>query len=141
MDSKAQIQYPYVADPVYQSDGWRMILDERSRQIHIEGFSPSMDCTYPQGRLAAAGKSYELAHNAAEPLPRDWPFHHLWWKPSNNPIRNFVRAGALYIAEADRAMALDPAGSTRSHCMAEAKRMAEAINILQKVTLCDLTMA
>lgn len=32
----------------------------------------------------------------------DWPWHSSWWKPSDDPIRNLVKAGALIAAEIDR---------------------------------------
>jgi hypothetical protein len=31
-----------------------------------------------------------------------WPWDEKWWKPSTNPIRNLVKAGALIAAEIDR---------------------------------------
>lgn len=32
----------------------------------------------------------------------DWPWHSSWWRPSDDPIRNLVKAGALIVAEIDR---------------------------------------
>jgi hypothetical protein len=32
----------------------------------------------------------------------DWPWDASWWKPSNDPVRNLVKAGALIAAEIDR---------------------------------------
>lgn len=34
--------------------------------------------------------------------PNDWPWDRSWWKPSPDPIRNLVKAGALIAAEIDR---------------------------------------
>jgi hypothetical protein len=34
--------------------------------------------------------------------PSDWPWEKSWWKPSADPIRNLVKAGALIAAEIDR---------------------------------------
>lgn len=31
-----------------------------------------------------------------------WPWESKWWKPSNDPIKNLVKAGALIAAEIDR---------------------------------------
>lgn len=31
-----------------------------------------------------------------------WPWDENWWKPSLDPIRNLVKAGALLAAEIDR---------------------------------------
>jgi hypothetical protein len=37
-------------------------------------------------------------------IPRPWPpsWSYNWWKPSDDPIRNLVKAGALIAAEIDR---------------------------------------
>jgi hypothetical protein len=37
-------------------------------------------------------------------VPNDWPkeWNVDWWKPSDDPIRNLVKAGALIAAEIDR---------------------------------------
>ena len=32
----------------------------------------------------------------------DWPWAKKWWKPSDDPVRNLVKAGALIAAEIDR---------------------------------------
>ena len=34
--------------------------------------------------------------------PECWPWDHEWWKPSDDPVRNLVKAGALIAAEIDR---------------------------------------
>lgn len=31
-----------------------------------------------------------------------WPWDYKWWKPSDDPIKNLVKAGALIAAEIDR---------------------------------------
>lgn len=36
------------------------------------------------------------------PSTASWPFDASWWKPSNDPIRNLIKAGALIAAEIDR---------------------------------------
>lgn len=40
------------------------------------------------------------------PTP-DWSWDLAWWKPSTDPIRNLVKAGALIAAEIDRLLADD----------------------------------
>jgi hypothetical protein len=35
-------------------------------------------------------------------LPTYWPWDKEWWKPSDDPTRNLVKAGALIAAEIDR---------------------------------------
>jgi hypothetical protein len=37
-----------------------------------------------------------------------WPWDQDWWKPSPDPIRNLVKAGALIAAEIDRLQRLAP---------------------------------
>ena len=39
-------------------------------------------------------------------LMKFWPWHRCWWKPSDDPIRNLVKAGALLAAEIDRLQAI-----------------------------------
>jgi hypothetical protein len=35
-------------------------------------------------------------------VPEDWPFDPSWWKPSEDRVRDLVKAGALIAAEIDR---------------------------------------
>jgi hypothetical protein len=35
-------------------------------------------------------------------VPSSWPWDYDWWKPSDDPIRNLTKAGALIAAEIDR---------------------------------------
>jgi hypothetical protein len=39
---------------------------------------------------------------------RLWPWDPSWWKPSPDPIRNLVKAGALIAAEIDRLQRRQP---------------------------------
>jgi hypothetical protein len=98
-----------VSDELSGSD---LIMLERYRQIAQEEWTPEHDDTFYQGELACAGASYAMAasvqssHNAqlaqlAKP-PRQWPYEDKWWKPTADPIRNLVKAGALIAAEIDR---------------------------------------
>lgn len=36
-----------------------------------------------------------------------WPWDEEWWKPSEDPVRNLVKAGALIAAEIDRLQRVD----------------------------------
>lgn len=36
-----------------------------------------------------------------------WPWDNKWWKPSDDPIKNLIKAGALIAAEIDRLNAID----------------------------------
>ena len=88
-----------------------MILDERDRQITQEGFGFDHDDAQKDGQLAKAAESYlcivccpdeEGDENGKVRPQYDWPWSKADWKPSNNPIRNLVKAGALIAAEIDR---------------------------------------
>ncbi len=80
----------------------------------VEGFGPDHDAHYPMGELSCAAGAYVMAAAwqvacPGESLPGDtppmWPdliTANLWWKPSNDPVRNLVKAGALIAAEIDR---------------------------------------
>lgn len=91
--------------------GASLIAAERARQIEIEGWSPEHDDQHKHGELAEAAGSYcdLAAYQSAVPStpnnygrPLGWPFESHWWKPSEDPIRNLVKAGALLAAEIDR---------------------------------------
>ena len=91
----------------------RDVLAERQRQISVEGWEPERDNTYRHGELASAAASYAqcaglqgegaTTENAfKEPFAENWPWSEAWWKPSAEPRRNLVKAGALILAEIER---------------------------------------
>lgn len=86
--------------------GAEFIATERLRQIRQEGFTHGHDDTHPEGCLTAAADCYMyLTHTLEAPDnigPLVWPWHPRWFKPSPDPRRNLVKAGALYLAEAER---------------------------------------
>jgi len=95
--------------------GAHMILDERRRQIEKEGWTSEHDDVHRLGELSQAAHVYAEVASAqargasSEEFPADmmvaegdWPFEECWWKPSPDPIRNLVKAGALVAAEIDR---------------------------------------
>jgi hypothetical protein len=87
--------------------GIELIADERSRQVSQEGWTPEHDDEHSTGELAQAALCYakyaELQGRSSEQwFERDWPWDETWWKPSPDPIRNLVKAGALIAAEIDR---------------------------------------
>ena len=93
---------------------WTDVLDERKRQVAVEGWTPEHDDEHDEGELAAAAGSYAI--NPAcmlspydgvprDELPDTWPpeWDVKWWKPSpDNPRRDLVKAGALILAEIER---------------------------------------
>ena len=88
------------------------VVAERRRQVEAEGWTPAHDDKHKRRQLALAAQSYLATH--AEPdvdCPRrphlnrecwNWPWSKKWWKPSKDPVRNLVKAGALIAAEIDR---------------------------------------
>ena len=96
---------------VAPTEGAEMIAKERRRQIEQEGWSDGHDDTHTDIELARAAHGYvEAAVYASAfgiPMPLDqmnseWPWDAGWWKPSNDPVRNLTKAGALIAAEIDR---------------------------------------
>ena len=91
-----------------RQDGAALIAAERERQVTAEGWTPEHDDHHPDGSIAMAGAAYALvATSAFQDLDPDaayglWPWHVSWWKPSDDPVKNLVRAGALIAAEIDR---------------------------------------
>ena len=94
--------------------GTELIAAERQRQIEVEGWSPEHDDEHDAGQLVDAARAYTWAalcevkfganSQDLKLLPNDWPKE--WdkgrWKPSDDPIRNLTKAGALIAAEIDR---------------------------------------
>jgi len=92
-----------VESPV--SRGVELIADERKRQVEAEGWTPEHDDKYSSNELIRAGGCYANA-------PYSWPWSAEWWKPSDDPIRNLVKAGALIAAEIDRLLRLEAKKTT-----------------------------
>lgn len=93
------------------SSGAGLIEQERQRQIEKEGWDSEHDDDHEYGILAKAGalyamEAYKLQMHECQRLsheaPDGWPWDEDWWKPSPNPIRNLIKAGALIAAEIDR---------------------------------------
>ena len=91
-----------------------LIAAERERQVAVEGWTPEHDDKHGRGELLSAAQSYAFAVPKAIAIQREliamdgiesgpmWPWEPSWWKPSLDPIRNLVKAGALIAAEIDR---------------------------------------
>ncbi len=94
-----------------QGTGVSLIAEERERQIANEGWTFDHDDEHDLGELIGASVSHAGAAlhkvsdgeiDAMESLKEFWPFDEACWKPSDDPIRNLVKAGALIAAEIDR---------------------------------------
>jgi hypothetical protein len=92
------------------SFGAQRIMDERIRQILQEGFNEEHDDGHREGSIIEAAIAYAdeplLIYAGAERedvgVPNQWPWEPSAWKPSADPIRNLIKAGALIAAEIDR---------------------------------------
>ena len=92
--------------------GIELIAEERRRQIEQEGWTPEHDDQHEDGELSQVGAEYSaiaakqvslgFSPNNIKKIPAGWPWARKWWKPSPDPIRNLVKAGALIAAEIDR---------------------------------------
>jgi len=103
-------------------NGIQLIAAERTRQVADEGWTPQHDDRHERNELALAAAAYALRGSGRDELYATigrhpfsgfnagyvgtarlfWPFEKEWWKPSGDPIRNLVKAGALIAAEIDR---------------------------------------
>lgn len=86
-----------------RADGAAMIAFERRRQVDAEGWTPEHDDEHGGGELVDAAVAYlRCGLTSASDAKFPWPWATDWWKPSDDPITNLVRAGALIAAEIDR---------------------------------------
>jgi hypothetical protein len=87
-----------------RSLGINAIAEERRRQVEKEGWTPEHDDEHERCELWRAARSYLVFAYAGErdDIPVGWPWDEDDWKPSEDPIRNLVKAGALIAAELDR---------------------------------------
>ncbi len=92
--------------------GIELVAAERKRQMEEEGWTPEHDSTHIYGEIVGAARAYawyaqssicKLKKSSNPPLA--WPWDNHWWKPSDDPIRNLVKAAALICAEIDRIQA------------------------------------
>ncbi|HGM5697404.1 TPA: hypothetical protein ACKPZN_003842 [Pseudomonas aeruginosa] len=79
---------------------WLDVQAERRRQITAEGWTPEHDDLYCAAELPRAAAAYIL-NGANDEAPAVWPFVAKWWKP-RDARSNYVRAGALILAEIER---------------------------------------
>lgn len=104
-----------VAEPAPpEGSGVEMIAAERERQKSVEGWTPEHDDGHACGEISMAARAYVSVASELTRIPDaveekwtgrpygGWPWAYEWWKPSPDPIRNLVKAGALIAAEIDR---------------------------------------
>ncbi len=95
-------------------NGVELIADERERQITTKGWDASHDDTHVGGDMLWAACCYveqvQILDKSDKSMPETWPWDYEWWKPSPDPIRNLVKAGALIAAEIDRLQRVQPEG-------------------------------
>lgn len=96
--------------------GTELIAEERARQIQSEGWTADHDDGHRRLQMTRAAACYLLntwekskleesatgRHVVAAAVNVLWPWEQEWWKPSSDPVRNLVKAGALIAAELDR---------------------------------------
>ena len=80
--------------------GIELIAAERQRQIEEERRSLGRDAeVYTDGEFVDAAMCYASQDSEQH---WSWPWSDEWWNPSDDPVRNLVKAGALIAAEIDR---------------------------------------
>lgn len=99
------IKLPAAAPGKSVPQAWLDVLAERRRQVEAEGWTPEHDDLYCAAELPRAAAAYILS-GANDEAPAIWPFLAKWWKP-RDARANYMRAGALILAEIER---LDRAG-------------------------------
>lgn len=98
--------------------GVEMIAAERQHQIDEENYTVEHDAGHTDGELAKAAACYAVhagtglsgrwgcppgdPYTGARYKPLGWPFELRFWKPTDDPVRDLAKAGALIAAEIDR---------------------------------------
>lgn len=89
-------------------DGAQLIADERERQIASEGYTTEHDRGHALD-LSKAAQSYTgyAIRSQRGVTDRDVPIMWPWgyWKPTGDPVRDLVKAGALIAAAIDSLLA------------------------------------
>lgn len=90
--------------PTPDADGAQRILDERRRQVEVEGYQRDADQQQVHGELGHAALAYLFQALFGDDGEVWWPadWSPATFKPSALPMRNLEKAGALIAAEIDR---------------------------------------
>lgn len=107
-------------------DGTGLILAERIRQITEEGYTSEHDDEHHAGEFSLAARGYALTAwfqiapyvGWTEEILEyevfngicNWPWESPAYKPSDDPVRNLAKAGALIAAEIDRLLRQEERG-------------------------------
>lgn len=113
-------------------NGITLIANERARQRLEEGFDHTRDAAYLNAELPRGAIAYEWSADTRYAtgkvpgcVPFGWPWSANWFK-STSVERDLTKAGALYMAEAERA--------TLNHEISAAKMATTlAIHISKKI--------
>lgn len=122
--ANAEAERLRVALAASQTGGAGLILAERERQVREEQWSERHDDAHTAGDLRDAAEAYlrelrfrdqrdgKLGRQPSAP----WPWDAEYWKPTDDRVRQLVKAGALIAAEIDRLnrAALDAARTERT---------------------------
>jgi hypothetical protein len=93
------------------SAGVLLIADKARTNREHKGYTPEHDDLHDLSELIHAAlayanvallQDYKGDNELAKERPTHWPFEPDAWKPSDDPIRNLVHAGALIVAEIER---------------------------------------
>ena len=90
-------------DDERRSTAVTLIIDERLRQVQVEGFHGNHDDEFNRyGELAQAAACYAAPHwPMLGCVPLLWPWLPEWWKPTTRR-RDLIIAGALILTELER---------------------------------------
>lgn len=89
-----------------------LIAAERDRQVNEEGYDAEHDAGHAheliraarsyayEARIGVAAEGASITHLPGQP-PSEWPWAERYWKPTGDPVRDLVKAGALIAAAID----------------------------------------
>ena len=86
--------------------GLALIIEERTRQIEVEGFDGKHDSQNLPNELIKAAIMYAATDEMRDDHRLIWPFSMEFWKPTpNDRVKELTKAGALIAAEIDKLLA------------------------------------
>ena len=136
-----------------KKDGIELIREERNRQTETLKHSPARDSNYTDFELSDAAAVYSLVSSRPELHATSdknkgtvqptifWPWCPSYFKPSDNPIRNLQKAGALIAAEIDRLLGEADEKTSREYLKQVEDCFEYNINHSVKVKLTDVGKA